>query len=89
MPRHSTIAEERDMLINFTTRMLNTLVANRDSKSHWLECDKYELLDGLDRNLDIVIEQVCHQPQVDKTEVRKRCVNIANFAAMIADRYKE
>jgi hypothetical protein len=89
MPRRSTIEEERDLLINFTSRMLNKLVANRDSKIHWLECDKHDLLDGLDRNLDILVEQVCHRPVVNKAEVRMRCANIANFAAMIADRYKE
>lgn len=89
MPKHSTRIQEAALISHFSFLMQDALELNRDSKSHWLECDKHELLDGLDRNLDIVIEQVCHQPQVDKTEVRKRCVNIANFAAMIADRYKE
>lgn len=89
MPRHSTIVEERNMLNSFKSRMLKALAANRKSKNHWLECDKHDLLDGLDRNLDIVVEQVCHRPVVNKAEVRKRCANIANFAAMIADRYKE
>jgi hypothetical protein len=87
MPRHSTIAEERDMLINFIPRMLNALVANRDSKSHWLDCDKEDLIDGIERNFDDLCDELRAYP--DKAEVRKRCVNIANFAAMIADRYKE
>jgi len=87
MPRHSTIAEERDMLTNFTVRMLNALVANRESKSYWLECDKEDLIDGIERNFDDLCDELRVNP--DKAEVRKRCVNIANFAAMIADGYKE
>jgi hypothetical protein len=87
MPRHSTRISEAALISHFSFLMQDALELNRDSKSHWLECDKEDLIDGIERNFDDLCDELRANP--DKAEVRKRCANIANFAAMIADRYKE
>lgn len=87
MPRHSTAEEENDLILRFTAAMRFALLINRDNKSHWESENEDDLLSALEVNLEILTSEISFQP--DRTEVRKRCVNIANFAAMIADRYKE
>ena len=86
MPRHSTLVEERDLIINFSALMLRALVAERDKKEAWPDIQVEVLIEGLVHNHEQLITAFIENSSSD---VRKRCVNIANFAAMIADRYKE
>jgi hypothetical protein len=75
------------MLVSeFTEAMLSALERNRESKVVWTEIPVEDLIDGLQTNHEKLIEGfIAHSPD----EIKKRCVNIANFAAMIAERYSK
>ncbi len=83
---HSSNKQEIMLVSEFTEAMLSALERNRESKVVWTEIPVEDLIDGLQNNHEKLIEGfIAHNPD----EIRKRCVNIANFAAMIAERYSK
>jgi len=74
------------MVMRFTNLMFLALESNRESKVVWTEIPIEDLIDGLQTNHEKLIDGfIAHNPD----EIKKRCVNIANFAAMIAERYSK
>lgn len=83
---HSSNKQEIMLVSEFTEAMLSALESNRESKEVWTEIPIEDLIDGLQTNHEKLIDGfIAHNPD----EIRKRCVNIANFAAMIAERYSK
>lgn len=83
---HSSNKQEIMLVSEFTEAMLSALERNRESKVVWTEIPVEDLIDGLQTNHEKLIDGfIAHNPD----EIRKRCVNIANFAAMIAERYSK
>jgi hypothetical protein len=74
------------MVARFAILMAEALERNRESKVVWTEIPIEDLIDGLQTSHEKLIDGfIAHNPD----EIRKRCVNIANFAAMIAERYSK
>lgn len=83
---HSDATQENNLILSFTAAMRLALLVNRESKEVWTEIPVEDLIDGLQDNHEKLIEGfIAHSPE----EIRKRCVNIGNFAAMIAERYSK
>lgn len=83
---HSTRIQEAALVSHFSLLMQDALESNRESKVVWTEIPVEDLIDGLQTNHEKLIEGfIAHSPE----EIKKRCVNIANFAAMIAERYSK
>ncbi len=83
---YSTRIQEAALVSHFSLLMQDALESNRESKEVWTEIPIEDLIDGLQTNHEKLIDGfIVHNPD----EIKKRCVNIANFAAMIAERYSK
>lgn len=83
---YSSNKQEIMLVSEFAEAMLSALERNRESKVVWTEISTEDLIDGLQKNYEKLVDTfIAHNPN----EIKKRCVNIANFAAMIAERYSK
>ena len=77
--------KRRKVVLHFSAQMEGQLQAN-DYKTGWLDCNPQELHTQLDRHSNDLFKELDLVKEDNPTIIRK-CVNMANFAMMIADYY--
>lgn len=77
------VTTEREEVLWFAAEMEKQLKAN-DHKSGWISCSEEFLKSELEKNF-IRISQTC----TSSVEYQRKCVNIANFAMMLADKDRQ